>query len=458
MKNMNKITLSIILSLIICPIITFGANPIIGDGTADPHMKVWNNKVYLSVGKDQSPLNKTCLMPYWRIFSSTNLIDWTLESTILPSNTYLGEGSLSCWATDITMRNGVYYFYFSNGGSNSGVLRASSPKGPWEDVLKKPLIGVAGTNTHDYDPSILVDDDGQQYIVTGLDGNLQGKTLNHYKIAKLNSDMISLSEMPRDLITSEPYGFGGITKAQDHNYIHKYNGLYYLACDVRYETSTNIYGPYTNRRLSGTVAGHGSVCEYNGQWYKTFDSEDARYNARTYRVANMTYVHYKDNGDMLYDLNFQTGGKYYSTGVGNYDAAWPQIEAEWFFKISGATKNDSPEGDFEIQNIKANDYLNFPNIKNVPANATINFRISSGNKAKGQIEVRKDSPDGKLLGTCKIQNTGSWTSYKTVPCQLTNSAGNANLYFVFKGVGSELVRLNWFSITNSTARLVENKK
>jgi len=176
------------------------------------------------------------------------------------------------------------------------------------------------------------------------------------------------------------------------------------------------------------------------------------YGNRSYRQVTMTYLHYKDNGDMVDDLNFlqessvAKEGKYYKTGVGNYDAGCEQIESEWFFKRAGALiKKECLSGGFEIQNIKNGDYLNFPNIKNLEANSTISFRVSSAHAKGGTIEIRKDSETGKLLGVCNVLGTGSVSTYKTVSCKLKNIQGLANLYLVFKGGEGELMRLDWFS-------------
>ena len=419
-------------------------NPII-QTYADPHMKIWNGKMYISVGKDKAPDNKTCLMPYWSIFSSTDLINWTNEKNIMPAETYLGAGYEGCWATDITTRNGKYYFYFSNHNEGIGVLVADSPKGPFIDVLKKPLV-VGQTK---YDPTVFTDDDGQYYLIFGRDGGFNGKII-HYQIARLNKDMISFAEPPRDLLTDNQYGFGNEKAAKDENYLHKHNGIYYLSCSENYVTSTSLYGPYTNFRKAGDfgVAGHSSYNEYNGQCYLAWENTCDPYGNRRYRQIMLTYLHYKDNGNMVDDPFFIKNGKGYAFGVGQYNAKWDTIQAEWFFKISGsAKKRDCPNGGFEIQNIKNGDYLNFPNMKNLSANATINFRLSSENSKGSTIEIRKDSEKGEILGTCKVASTGSWKTYQTVSCKLKNEAGTANLYFVFKGKNDELIHLDWFNFS-----------
>lgn len=428
-------------------------NPII-KGYADPHMKIWNGKMYVSAGKDKSPETKGFSMPYWSIFSSSDLVNWKLERNILPEETFIGKGSEKCWATDIATRKGKYYFYFSHGGAETGVLVADKPEGPYQDVLKKPMIPEDFSVNHEYDPTAFTDEDGKQYLIFGRDG-FDGKNHIHYQIARLSDDMISFAENPRDLLTDKEFGFGDKNRARDHQYFHKHNGIYYLSCAGAYRTSDNIYGPYTNERHTGQN-GHSSFAEYNGQTYHMYEWTCEPFGNRSYRQVSITYLHYKDNGDMVDDINFLQGssvakeGIYYATGVGNYDAKWEKIEAEWFFNRVGAlVKKQCPLGGFELQNIQNNDYLNFPNIKNLPVNSTINFRVSSVDSKGGQIEIHQDSNTGPLLGTCKVSVTDSFSNYHTFSCNLKNKSGLTNLYFVFKGGKGELMRLDWFNFQNN---------
>ena len=463
--NKSKEQNLLIVLFLISALCVQSQNPIFR-GFADAHMKVWNGKMYISAGKDKAPDNNVFDMPYWSVFSSNDMVNWTLESKIEPKDTYLGLNFLGFWATDITTRNGKYYFYFSNHNEATGVLVADKPDGPYSDVLKKPLISKDYSVNHEYDPTIFVDDDGEQYIIFGRDGKMGNKII-HYQIAKLNKDMVSLSEKSRDLINSRPLGFGSmkvvtlngkkdtIHIAQDHQYFHKYKGIYYLSCAGAYETSTNVYGPFSNRRHTGQN-GHSSFTEYNGQTYHCYEWTCQPFGNRMYRQVNLTYLHYKDNGDMVSDSvflqesNVAKQGKYYANGVGNYDAKWAKIEAEWFFKKSGKLlKKECAEGGFELQNIRNNDVLMFQYVRNINANTTINIRISAISKSASTIEIREDSEQGTLIGTCSILPATGVKAYQTISCKLTNKIqrGNTNLYFVFKGGEGELMRLNWFNFT-----------
>ena len=429
-------------------------------GYADPAMTVHNGRMYMLVGKDKSPETKGFSMPYWSIFSSSDLLTWTKECDIDPKDSYLGAGYNSCWAGDISFKNNKVYVYFSEGGEATGVVVSDRPSGPFVDVLKKSLLPKEMSINKEYDPTIFSDDDGSNYLIFGRDGRL-GKDLLHYQIVKLNSDMISLAGPSHDLVTSTPNGFGTIKLnkkkdgngfdsifiAQDHNYFHKHNGIYYLSRDVSYETSMNILGPYSNRRVLGTNRGHASYSEFNGQTYHAWEFTCEPFGNRGYRQVMMTYLHYKDNGDMVSDVNFIQGGKYYTAGVGNYSATWDTIQAEWYFnKSTSVLKKDCPNGGFEMQNLTNDCFLNFHSIKDLKANATINFYLSSINSG-GRIEVRKDSLTGNLIGTCKIPKTGSFRSYQIASCMLKNTVENTNLFFVFKGAKGELTRLDWFNFS-----------
>ncbi len=426
-------------------------NPII-PGHADPHMRVYDGKMYISVGRDKSPTNEVCYMDNWSIFSSTDLVNWKLETIVDPKDTHLGKGYEFCWATDMTTKNGKYYLYASERYHATSVFVADKPNGPYKDVLGKSLIPENLSENHEYDPSILIDDDGSQYIVFGRDGQ-QGKNLFHYQIAKLNEDMVSFEE-PRDLLTDAAFGFGEKNRARDHQYIHKYNGLYYLSCAGAYRTSLNIYGPYENERHTGQEEGHSSYSVFNGQTYHSFESTDQRYSNRKYRQVSLAYLHYKDNGDMITDPLFFQGrdkasnGKYFENGVGRYDANWPKIEAEWFFKKEGAlVKKEAPNGGFQIQNIQNGDALYFPKVRNLKDKNSITFTIASLNKPEGTIEIHEKTIDGKLLGICSIPKTADYKTYKEISCDLSGiSADEVNLVFVFKGNTGELLRLDSFKI------------
>ncbi len=114
------------------------------------------------------------------------------------------------------------------------------------------------------------------------------------------------------------------------------------------------------------------------------------------------------------------------------------------FKAVGVNQKECPEGGYELRGIQNGSNLTFPNVMNLKANTSLSFRISSANPSGGLIEIHEKDAEGKLLGTCKVPDTGNRTVYKTVTCKLNNQSGQVDIFLVFKGKGNELLRLNWF--------------
>ena len=229
-------------------------NPLIDEpGMSDPHALVLNDTCYLFTGHDTGFGVSDWIMPDWRIYRSDDLQRWTHAGTISPADNYMGAGNTSCWAGDIVERNGRFYWYFSNGNRDCGVMVAESPEGPYRDVLGGPLVDS-------FDPTVFVDDDATPYLVYGM---------HQYKIAQLKENMIELAEEPRVI----PFSRKGAFPSMDKNSLHKHGDIYYLGCSGHYATADNPYGPYEYRGLVGTgwqlesPYAHGDFFVWKGNWY-----------------------------------------------------------------------------------------------------------------------------------------------------------------------------------------------
>ena len=98
-------------------------------GICDPHMHIYNGRVYMFATHDRSPGNDIYRMDDWKVFSTDDLVNWKLEYTLRPEETFLGQCD-ECYATDSAERNGKYYFYFSHQQKCTGVAVADKPEGP----------------------------------------------------------------------------------------------------------------------------------------------------------------------------------------------------------------------------------------------------------------------------------------------------------------------------------------
>lgn len=351
-------------------------NPIIANqGVNDPHIRIFGNTAYLYASHDKSEHNEAFIMEDWQVWSSPDLVNWTLRSTLDPNQTYLADQPdfTSAWATDIAERDGRWFWYFSEGNRQTGVVTGPSPVGPWTDPLGAPLLTEDLTPTHEYDPGLYAEGD-ERYIVFGV---------WDYYLARLDDDMISLAEEPRKMEIRNPRGpytfvtgtpFDG-KPTDDKPFLHKNGDLYYLSWGAFYATSENLYGPYDYRGVIITDASfptgldtptwptgpqqgrHGSFFSWHGQDYFAY-CDISQGGNRYFRDTFISYVHYREDGSIApirVDL----------TGVGGYDAGTGAIEAEEFFKREGFAKSEdaAASNGFTVMLADGAGALEFPNIR-----------------------------------------------------------------------------------------------
>lgn len=418
-------------------------NPIVtGRGLCDPHVRIFGEQAYLYATHDAVPGSRDFIMNDWWVWRSPDLVHWEQVSTLKPEDTYWRKPSPECWATDAISRNGKYYFYFSRGPEEIGVVEGNTPAGPWRDPLGKPLIAKGSTPTLARDPGIFQEKDGTSYIVFGC---------WDYYLARLNDDMISLAETPRLIRLDRKMGPYGPGKLDDKPYLHKRNGIYYLSWGCYYAMSDRLYGPYvykdsvlkSNRtapefRKRLTFDRHGSFFEFKNQWYFICNDQDWPGTSEFYRDSVISYVHYRNNGEIeTVDLN--------RLGVGRYDAREPHIEAANYFSGAGVTVRECLPSGYEVRDIQDGSSLVYSNLSNIPPQASLLLQYASGNPGGATVEIRDGRKSNQLLGSCKAPFTGGWESYQSAVCRLTSGANEVDLCLTFRGGKGELLRLKWLS-------------
>jgi arabinoxylan arabinofuranohydrolase len=257
---------------------------------ADPTALVYDGRVYVYGSNDHQQFvanGKTGDNNYGAIkslvvFSSDDMVNWTFHGTIDVNRICSSWGwrFANSWAPSATWRekeDGTkeFFLYFSNSGGSVGVLKASSPVGPWKSPLSKPLIdgdtpGVRPC-TWVFDPGVVIDDNGTGWITFGGgDPNAQGNTVlpGNCRIAKLKDSMI---EIDGDVHQIDVPNF---TEAP---WMHKYNGRYYLTYasewpeKIAYAVADHIGGPYTPMGIISEIAGnsnttHPAIVSFKDQW------------------------------------------------------------------------------------------------------------------------------------------------------------------------------------------------
>lgn len=181
---------------------------------ADPTALEYNGRLYLYGTNDTQQYiknNKTGSNGYGDIsslviFSTDDMVNWTFHGTIDVRKLCSSWGwrFAASWAPSVTWRMTAegkeeFFLYFANSGGSVGVLKASSPLGPWTSPLSKPMIdaetpGVSPCNWI-FDPGVVIDDDGTGYIAFGGgDPQSTGSSLwpGNSRIAKLKPSMTAL--------------------------------------------------------------------------------------------------------------------------------------------------------------------------------------------------------------------------------------------------------------------------
>ena len=371
-------------------------NPIIPRmGVCDPHMHVFNGRVWLHATHDAIPGSSYFSMHDWQIWSSADCVEWQLESVVRPEDFHMGPSS-DCWAVDCEERNGKYYYYFSDGNMRTGVGVGDSPAGPFKDVLGKPLLDGTLTTTREYDPCVFKDDDGEYYLVFGGPSWCYGEGCGYF-IARLNEDMVSFAETPRRLEVNHP--------ADDKASLNKFGGRYYLTYGGHYAISDNIYGPYEYKGHTGASEDHTSYFEWNGQIFNAITVFD---HYGLYRSAGMCYVHIRDNGDLVTDPLIV------EYGVGQYDSDWNRIEAEWFMRGVNVKKAEIHNYPGFFVTCTQEAVLVYPKVRNLSNKTGLSLKASCSGTG-GEIELREGNENGRMLGSVRLEKASHIPLPETLP-------------------------------------------
>ncbi len=254
-----------------------GENPIFTDRlTADPACTVIGDRLYAFVGEDCAAPGGWFTMPHWVAYSTKDMKNWECHGVVLKAADFPYASPNGAWAGQVIERNGKFYYYVTlddmrNGRHAIDVAIADNPLGPYVPARldRDPLITDDMTpDSHrwnaDIDPTVLIDDDGQAWIVWGN---------GDFYLARLKENMIELDGEVMHM---------GVRNVSEGPWLFKRNGIYYnvYAADapgvqpeqLAYSMAENITGPW---KYGGLLTGpakfgftiHPSVNEFNGKWY-----------------------------------------------------------------------------------------------------------------------------------------------------------------------------------------------
>jgi arabinoxylan arabinofuranohydrolase len=256
-------------------------NPLLSGYYADPTVIEDNGTFYIYATSDLTSWDAITKLGVWR---STDLKNWTCIYLNWPtkeqcvSNTGRKDG---VWAPSVVKaRNGKFYMYVTV-GREIWVGVADAPAGPWKNARadNQPLIRQKEYYyVETIDAECFIDNDGQAYLYWGstdLGFDIEGRCL----AVKLNADMSSFSDAPRDV--TPPHYFEApymLKRANTYYLMYSWGHTWDKTYQVRYATGNSPFGPWqegdvrpllvaneNDERLTST--GHHTVLHYGNKYY-----------------------------------------------------------------------------------------------------------------------------------------------------------------------------------------------
>lgn len=336
----------------------------------------------------------------------------------------------------------------ATGGRAIGVAVADKPEGPFRDALGKPLVGP---NWDYIDPTVFVDDDGQAYLYFG--------NPNPYYVL-LNEDMISCSgSVNKVQVTTAGFGTRADgderhrTLYEEGPWFYKRGDLYYLLYaasgipeNICYSTSPTPTGPWTFRGVimesgGGSFTNHCGVCDFKGNSYFFYHTGKLPGGGGFTRSVAVEEFSYNADGSFPKLAMTDTGTEQLAT-LNPYQ----RVEAETMCWSEGIETETCASGGLDLANIENGDYVKIGGVLFDSGAAKLSASIASAEQG-GNIELRLDSTDGKLIGNCEVPSTGAWQTWKTVSCDVENVTGKHDLYLCFTGGSGFLFNVDWWQFT-----------
>jgi hypothetical protein len=120
--------------------------------------------------------------------------------------------------------------------------------------------------------------------------------------------------------------------------------------------------------------------------------------------------------------------------------------------VTAATGDAVPSGvdGNQVAQLSNGDYLEYPGINFGSGSSQFDARVASGagGGVSGLVEVVLDNPANRPVGSFAVGNTGGWSTWKTVPANISEVTGTHTVYLEFSSGASgdpPFVSLHYFS-------------
>lgn len=302
--------------------------------TADPSAHVFNGRIYVYPSHDidanvpEDDLGGHFAMRDYHVLSMDSIGGKVNDHGVALKLEDIPWAGKQLWAPDAAFKDGTYYLYFpakdKEGVFRIGVATSNKPEGPFTPE-PQPIPG-----SFSIDPAVFKDDDGSFYMYFGgiWGGQLQRWEKGSYdstapnkpgdqqallpKVAKLNADMKTFAETPRNIQLVD--SAGNVFKESQNDkrffeaaWVHKQGGKYYFSYstgdthNIAYATGDNPYGPFTYR---GVVlkpvngwTNHHSIVKVGDRWFIFY--HDVELSGKTHlRNIKVAELRHNDDGSI----------------------------------------------------------------------------------------------------------------------------------------------------------------
>jgi arabinoxylan arabinofuranohydrolase len=413
---------------------------------ADPSTLVTKDRVYVYCSNDdESPVEGSYNIPNVVCLSSSDMKNWTDHGVVFDAARDTSWAKKT-WAPCAAERDGKFYLYFGNGGGNIGVVVGDTPVGPFKDVKKSHLIdgGTPGVQPFQggwlFDPGVFIDDDGQAYIYFGGNGD------DKARVAKLNRDMISLDGEVMKM--NVPHFF-------EAAWVFKHKGTYYYGYSTTPKAAMRIdylisKKPDRDFTYGGIIAeqppinnnnNHAAQFQFKDQWYHIYHNRNVAKQAGipTGFRRNIALERFSFNDDgTIKKVEYTKDGP---PQVGHVNP-FAKVEAETFADQKGIETEPCSAGGMNVCNIENGDWITIKGVDFGTKGAKRFAAKAASETQGGKIELRLGGPDGTLVGTCEVTNTGGWQSWKNSLCEIKGANGVQDLCLKFTGNEGFLLNLD----------------
>ncbi len=416
---------------------------------ADPAAVEFNGRLYLYCSNDDENGTNSYLMSSITCFSTDDLKNWTDHGVVFSATNNTSWASLA-WAPSVISNQSKLYLYFANGAGSIGVATSSVPTGRFKDARGGSLInsstpGATTATQWLFDPCAFVDSDGQSYLYFG------GQYPTNARVILLNPNLVSVSGSAMPMFATNFF---------EASCLHKRGGTYYYTYCNRFDVGAAIYCETNSNPTNGFVPqgtvlpnppqnvnnnNHHAIVSYLGNWYIAYhnravavqnglSNNDAVYK----RSLCLDAINYNADGS-IQQVTATTNGL---PQLKNLDP-FNRVEAETIAQQSGIKTEVCAEGGLNVTSITNGSWIRIRGV-NFGAGATAFFARVASAGGGGNIELRLDSLNGSLAGTCAIAATGGWQTWTTVTTAVSGASGVHDLYLKFTGGAGTLFNVNWW--------------